>query len=695
MIERRHHDRAFLPQVHLRWPAAGRTVAEIADNVSVGGALLNTDHTLPVGTEVDLEMRIGDDGRSGQVLAEVTRVEADSRGGKRVALRWLELPSALERELRHTLGESEPDADSDSGSAPAPTASGDSDLDATAGDDAWHEVEEESRAAPGARAPAELDPTELEDDEVSDLFAAPDDLDRASDARTSSASAEASTSEAPSAASASSDSRSADGPSVSGSPDVSASAVSADDFRRLETDLRRLALELDRERAARLAAEEEIDRLRAALDERGVAPPTGDRTSEPSKQPAPQPAARSRDRAAAAPTSPPGATPPSSATEVPPPSDATAASADARGRASDATAATNLAEVDWVGPLADQETAAAPARSASAAADTPSRADLLLAELEAESAASGPRRAAAAADVDPAADPLATAEIQAVADEDPIPSRSSEDRPKSTVPSATADDASEPTAPVEPTEPAEPVETASPREPVGELDLEFDDEESTELELDAVEEDQEVVPAPAAFDPTAEETPVSADPATWGNVEDVFAADPDSPDSAEDARGPSSSAAPTDAPSGAPSEAAGPVLAARRQHRDAAGSSTSSAPAATSPSDASDAADPAGRAATVVVRRDDAFGSLGPDDIDSAEEFDEALRKGAHLVTTERFQRLEPVSRSDILAVDWLETSKTWSELTAQAEGKMSVEELQRVLRVFFDRGLIRLRPTG
>ncbi len=82
----------------------------------------------------------------------------------------------------------------------------------------------------------------------------------------------------------------------------------------------------------------------------------------------------------------------------------------------------------------------------------------------------------------------------------------------------------------------------------------------------------------------------------------------------------------------------------------------------------------------------------GPDTIDSIEAFQARLTGGSRIRITERFGRLEPVSRGDIQVSDWLREHDVFSADSAAA-ADMGEEQLVRVLHVFFQRELIRLVP--
>jgi uncharacterized protein (TIGR02266 family) len=77
--------------------------------------------------------------------------------------------------------------------------------------------------------------------------------------------------------------------------------------------------------------------------------------------------------------------------------------------------------------------------------------------------------------------------------------------------------------------------------------------------------------------------------------------------------------------------------------------------------------------------------------VSSVAELEEHLRNGAKLETTRRFNRLEPVSRTDILVSDWLKEAYSFAELRRLARGKMSEEELLQVVYAFYQRSLVRL----
>ena len=82
--------------------------------------------------------------------------------------------------------------------------------------------------------------------------------------------------------------------------------------------------------------------------------------------------------------------------------------------------------------------------------------------------------------------------------------------------------------------------------------------------------------------------------------------------------------------------------------------------------------------------------TVGPETLDSLDSFEAALRGGAQIRRTPRFERLEPVSRGDIQVSDWL---REYDRLTPEGPGPsgMGEEQLVRVLHVFFQRELIRL----
>ncbi len=90
----------------------------------------------------------------------------------------------------------------------------------------------------------------------------------------------------------------------------------------------------------------------------------------------------------------------------------------------------------------------------------------------------------------------------------------------------------------------------------------------------------------------------------------------------------------------------------------------------------------------------DTSGALGPEEIPTRDAFVEHLEAGAELIKTERFHRLEPVSRADISVSDWLARAESYRELQQLAEGSMSEAELQRVLHLFFERGLLVVREA-
>ena len=82
--------------------------------------------------------------------------------------------------------------------------------------------------------------------------------------------------------------------------------------------------------------------------------------------------------------------------------------------------------------------------------------------------------------------------------------------------------------------------------------------------------------------------------------------------------------------------------------------------------------------------------TLGPEVIDSMEAFQALLTAGSRIRLTERFGRLEPVSRGDIQVSDWL---REHDRLSGAGAADMSEEQLLRVLHVFFQRELIRVTP--
>lgn len=86
---------------------------------------------------------------------------------------------------------------------------------------------------------------------------------------------------------------------------------------------------------------------------------------------------------------------------------------------------------------------------------------------------------------------------------------------------------------------------------------------------------------------------------------------------------------------------------------------------------------------------------LGPEEVPTREVFVERLEAGLRLEKTERFHRLEPVSRADISVSDWLARTDEYGELAKLAEDLMPESELQRVLHLFFERGLLVLRETS
>ncbi|MEM6702561.1 MAG: PilZ domain-containing protein [Acidobacteriota bacterium] len=84
--------------------------------------------------------------------------------------------------------------------------------------------------------------------------------------------------------------------------------------------------------------------------------------------------------------------------------------------------------------------------------------------------------------------------------------------------------------------------------------------------------------------------------------------------------------------------------------------------------------------------------TLGPEVLDAMESFQAQLSSGSRIRLTERFGRLEPVSRGDIQVSDWLrERDRLSAEPPSSPD--MSEEQLVRVLHVFFQRELIRLTP--
>ena len=83
--------------------------------------------------------------------------------------------------------------------------------------------------------------------------------------------------------------------------------------------------------------------------------------------------------------------------------------------------------------------------------------------------------------------------------------------------------------------------------------------------------------------------------------------------------------------------------------------------------------------------------SIGPESVRTRESFISKLEGGSRLLTTDRFRRLEPVSRSDIQVSDWLEKHDDLSSIKKTAAGRMPDDELYRVLHLFFERGLVRL----
>ncbi len=83
--------------------------------------------------------------------------------------------------------------------------------------------------------------------------------------------------------------------------------------------------------------------------------------------------------------------------------------------------------------------------------------------------------------------------------------------------------------------------------------------------------------------------------------------------------------------------------------------------------------------------------TLGPETVASFGEFVRLLEEGAGLATTERFERLEPVSRGDIQVSDWLREAGDLVAIRALARGRMTEVELRRVLHLFFQRDLVRI----
>lgn len=98
--------------------------------------------------------------------------------------------------------------------------------------------------------------------------------------------------------------------------------------------------------------------------------------------------------------------------------------------------------------------------------------------------------------------------------------------------------------------------------------------------------------------------------------------------------------------------------------------------------------------AVVAAAAEEAEQGLGPEDITTEAEFRRFLEEGGRIELTERFSRLEPVSRSDIRVSDWLKEARTLGELQKAASGKLSEKELLEVLHLFFKRSLIVLRQA-
>ena len=84
--------------------------------------------------------------------------------------------------------------------------------------------------------------------------------------------------------------------------------------------------------------------------------------------------------------------------------------------------------------------------------------------------------------------------------------------------------------------------------------------------------------------------------------------------------------------------------------------------------------------------------TLGPEVLDTIEAFETQLNNGSKIRRTERFGRLEPVSRGDIQVSDWLGENDRLNP-TGDSSPDMPEAQLLRVLHVFFQRELIRLTP--
>lgn len=93
--------------------------------------------------------------------------------------------------------------------------------------------------------------------------------------------------------------------------------------------------------------------------------------------------------------------------------------------------------------------------------------------------------------------------------------------------------------------------------------------------------------------------------------------------------------------------------------------------------------------------QEEAPAGLGPGALPTESDFRRCLEDGASIELTERFSRLEPVSRNDIQVSDWLKEARTLAELKeAASRGKMTETDLLETLYLFFQRSLILLHPA-
>ena len=95
--------------------------------------------------------------------------------------------------------------------------------------------------------------------------------------------------------------------------------------------------------------------------------------------------------------------------------------------------------------------------------------------------------------------------------------------------------------------------------------------------------------------------------------------------------------------------------------------------------------------AAVLCGDDEA--TLGPEQVPTVEAFREHLMGGSKVRLTQRFERLEPVSRADIQVSDWLRESQGLEGILRLSEGLMKEDQVVRVLHLFFQRDLIRITP--